>query len=147
MLLMRIKIGRVVDVSKDVNLADLGPLDRIIASAKNAYYNTSMYKRRFAETEEKKEEQRRKVRETLTESLLSVISVELENNKTLRDKDDKALAVLLKVPSRFKNFLVDVLDSHEFDAYSTTIIPPDRSLSKFVEAPYLVYVENRGGLE
>ena len=57
---MRVKVGRMVDVDQDVNLADLSPLDRIISSAINAYRNTSMYRRRFAETEEKKEEQDRK---------------------------------------------------------------------------------------
>lgn len=142
---MRIKVGRIVDVDKDVNLSDLSPLDRIIASATNAYRNTSMYRRRYAETEEKLEEQRRKIRETLTDSLLSVITPELEANKTLESRGDKTVGMLIKVPARFEKFLSDVLQSHEFDAYETTVIPPDKSLKKFCTAPILVYVENRGG--
>lgn len=142
---MRIKVGRVVDLDKDVSLADLSPLDRIIASATNAYHNTTMYKRRYAETEEKREEQRRKVRETLADSLLSVIHPELDANKTLGGKGDKCFAMLVKVPARFKAFLPEVVSSHEFDAYTTQIIPPSRSLSKFFDAPYLLYIENKGG--
>lgn len=141
---MRIKVGKVVDLDKDVNLADLTPLDRIISAATNAYHNTSMYRRRYAETEERLEEQRRKVRETLTDSLLSVISPELEGNKTLQAKDDTCVGMLVKVPHRFEGFLAEVLQSHEFDAYKTTVIPPTRSLRKFCSAPYLVYIENRG---
>lgn len=142
---MRLKIGRVVNIDKDVNLLDLSPLDRVIVSATKAYHNTSMYRRRYAETEEKKEEQRRKIRETLTDSLLAVIHSELDYNKTLKAKDDKCFAMLVKVPARFKNYLVEVLGSHEFDAYNTTVVPPSRSVSKFFDAPYLVYIESKGG--
>ena len=142
---MRIKVGRIVDLDKEVSLFDLSPLDRVIASAIHAYHNTSMYKRRYAETEEKFEEQRRKIREKLTDSLLAVIHPELDFNKTLSKKDDKCFALLLKVPARFKSFLPDVISSHEFDAYSIKIIPPVQSLSKFFDAPYLLYVESKGG--
>lgn len=142
---MRIKVGRIVDVSKDINLADLSPLDRVIASATNAYHNTTMYRRRYAETEEKKEEQRRRVRETLTDSLLSIIVPEMEGNKTLASKGDKCQGLLLKVPYRFNGFINEVLQAHEFDAYSITIVPPSRSIAKFCDAPFLLYVENRGG--
>lgn len=142
---MRVKVGRLVDTEKDINLADLSPLDRIIASAINAYHNTKMYKRRFAETEEKREEQKRKVRETLTDSLLACIHPELDANKTLGEKGDRCYGILLKVPARFKNFLPEVIMAHEFDAYNTQIIPPVRSIAKFCDAPYLLYVENKGG--
>ncbi len=143
---MRIKVGRLVDVEKDVNLADLSPLDRVIAAATNAYRNTKMYKRRYAETEEKREAQRRKVREALTDSILAAIHPELDLNKTLKDKGDTCIGVLLKIPARYHVFLHDVLEAHEFDAYSTMIIPPSKSLCKFSNPPYLLYVENRGGV-
>lgn len=142
---MRLKVGRVVDMDKDINLMDLSPLDRIISAATNAYHGTSMYQRRYAETVEKQEEQKRKVRETLTDSILSVIQPELEGNSTLGERGDKCYAMLVKIPARFKGFLADVLTSHEFDAYSTTIIPPSESISKFFDAPYLVYIESKGG--
>lgn len=142
---MRVLVGRLVDVDKDVNLADLSPIDRVLAAAINAYHNTGMYRRRFAETEEKREEQRRKVRETLSDSLLACIHPELEANKTLGEKGDRCKGILLKVPARFKKYLVDVLQAHEFDAYNTQIIPPTRSVAKFCDAPYLLYVENKGG--
>lgn len=142
---MRLRVGRIVDMDKDINLIDLSPLDRIIASAMNAYHNTSMYQRRYAETVEKQEEQKRKIRETLTDSLLSVIQPALDANATLESRGDKCQGMLLKVPSRFKRFLTDVLSSHEFDAYNTNIIPPSKSLSKFFDAPYLVYIESKGG--
>lgn len=143
---MRIKVGQIVDIEKDVNLMDLSPLDRVIASATNAYRNTNLYKRRFAETEEKREEQNRRVRESLIDSILSVIIPELELNKTLKEKDDKCCAILIKVPARFKKFINEVTSSHEFDAYEITVIPPSRSLDKFFDAPYLLYIESRGGV-
>ena len=59
---MRILVGRVVDVDADVNLADLSPLDRIIASATNAYRNTGLYKRRYAESEERRQGEGRRDR-------------------------------------------------------------------------------------
>lgn len=142
---MRVKVGQLVDVDKEVNLADLSPLDRVISAAINAYRNTSLYRRRYAETEEKKEEQRRKVREALTDALLASIHPELDANRTLSSRGDKCVGLLLKVPARFKNFIGDVIEAHEFDAYSITVIPPSKSLSKFCNPPYLLYVENRGG--
>lgn len=142
---MRIRVGRIVDTTKDINLVDLSPMDRIIASVINAYHSTSMYRRRFAETEEKREEQRRRVRETLTDSLLAVITPELEGNKTLEPLGDKCRAMLIKVPSRYKSYLSDVIKSHEFDAYDTKIISPIKDISKFCEPSYLLYVENKGG--
>lgn len=143
---MRVKVGRLVDVDKDVNLADLTPLDRIISSAVNAYRNTSLYRRRYAETEEKKEEQKRKVRQALTDSLLAVISLELGNNHTLRNTKDTCIGMLVKVPARFKTFIREVIETHEFDAYSIIVIPPSPMLSKFSDPPYLLYIENRGGV-
>lgn len=143
---MRVKVGRVVDVDKEVNLADLSPMDRVIAAATNAYRNTALYKRRYAETEEKKEEQRRQIREALADALLAAIHPELDSNQTLKDSGDQCLGILIKVPSRFKSFLSDVIETHEFDAYSVTIIPPSRALSRFCDPPYLLYVENREGV-
>lgn len=142
---MRVKVGKIVDTDKEVNLIELSPIDRIIAAATNAYHNSAMYQRRYAETEEKKEEQRRKVRETLTDSLLAVMHPELDENQTLKEKDDKCIAILVKVPSRFKMFLPDVLASHEFDAYTSIIIPPTKSIKKFADPAYLVYLESKGG--
>lgn len=142
---MRVKVGRIVDVDREVNLADLSPLDRIISSAINAYRNTSMYRRRYAETEEKKEEQRRAVRSALTDSLLAAIHPELDANATLSKKDDVCTGMLLKVPARYNQFIADVIVAHEFDAYEITVIPPSRSLSKFSNPPYLLYVKSRGG--
>lgn len=142
---MRVKVGRLVDVDQEVNLADLTPLDRVIAAAINAYRNTAMYRRRYAESEEKKEEQKRKIRETLTNSILAVVTPELDGNATLGKKGDTCVGLLIKVPARFKSFIRDVLEAHEFDAYSITVIPPSKSLSKFSNPPYLLYIENRGG--
>lgn len=142
---MRIKVGRVVNVDAEVNLADLSPLDRIIAAGVSAYHNTGMYRRRFAENEERREEQRRKVRESLIDSLLTVVTSELGDNKLLRERGDECVGLLVSIPPRFKSFLQEAVDSHEFDAYQMTIIPPSRLLSKFSDPPYLVHIVNRGG--
>lgn len=142
---MRVKVGQLVDVDKPVNLVDLSPLDRVIAAATNAYRNTPMYRRRFAETEEKREEQRRRVRETLSEALLTAITPEIDANKTLAPKEDVCKAVLLKVPSRFEPYLSEVIASHEFDAYSTVIVAPSKTIRKFCKPPTLLYVESREG--
>lgn len=142
---MRIQVGKIVDVDAGVNLQDLKPLDRIIAAGINAYRNTAMYKRRYAETEERKEEQKRNVREALIDNLLSIIYAQLEENQLLQDKDDLCTGIVIKIPARFTPYLQDALESHEFDAYETTIIPPSRLLSQFADAPYLLYVRHKGG--
>lgn len=142
---MRILVGRVVDVDADVNLADLSPLDRIIASATNAYRNTGLYKRRYAESEERRQEQLRKVRESLTDNLLSVITPNLVENKMLKSKGDECRGLLLEVPYRFNYCLAEVVSTHEFDAYDITIIPPSKMLSKFAKPPSLLYVKYKGG--
>lgn len=142
---MRIKIGRIVNTEKDVNLADLSPLDRVIASGINAYHNTGMYRRRFAESEERKEEQRRKIRESLIDNILSVVTSEMDNNKLASTKGDECEALLLEVPARFKPFISEAIESHEFDAYEITVVAPSRLLSKFADPPYRLYVEHRGG--
>ena len=142
---MRVKVGRIVDVEADVNLADLNPLDRVIASAINAYHNTKMYQRRFAETEEKRQEQLRKVREALIDNLLQVIVAQLERNELLKDKGDECFAILVEVPARFKPCISDVVIAHEFDAYEITVIPPSKVIAKFARPPYLLHICNRGG--
>lgn len=141
---MRVQVGRLVNVDADVNLLDLKPLDRIIAAGMNAYRNTGMYRRRYAETEERREEQRRKVREALTDSLLSIIYAQLEDNQLLREKSDECCGLLIEIPARFISILSDVLDSHEFDAYDTTVVAPDKLLLKFATPPYMLYVCRRG---
>ena len=142
---MRIQIGKLVNTDVEVNLSELKPIDRIIASALNAYHGTAMYRRRFADTEEKKEEQRRKIRESLLDNILAVAIPELESNALLSDKNDVCNAVLLEVPSRFKSFLSDIVDAHELDAYEIIIIPPETLLRKSADPPYLVYIGNKGG--
>lgn len=142
---MRVRVGQIVNVDEDVNLVDLSPIDRIIAAGMNAYRNTGMYRRRYAETEERKEEQRRKIRETLIDSILAVVTQELENNTLAATKKDVCAGLLLEVPARFKPFLAEAIEAHEFDAYSMTIIPPSRLLSKFADPPYRLYVTHRGG--
>lgn len=144
---MRIKVGRIVNIDKDINLSDLSPLDRVIASAMNAYRNTGMYRRRYAETEERKEEQRRKIRETLIDSILAVVTQELENNTLASSKKDICSAVLLEVPARFTPFLTEAIEAHEFDAYKLTIIPPSHLLRKFADPPYRLYVTHGGQYE
>lgn len=143
---MRIKVGRLVNTSKPVNLMDLSPLNRVIAAAVNAYQNTPMYKRRYAETEERKEEQRRRIRETLSEALLTAITPEIDGNKTLEAKSDVCQAVLLKIPPRFEPYIREVTETHDFDAYSVTIIPPSKTVCKFCKPPTLLYVESREGI-
>ena len=140
---MRVRVGQIVNVDADVNLADLKPLDRIIASAVNAYHNTGIYRRRYAETEERREEQRRKARDALIDSLLSIIYPQLDENQLLRDKDDTCKGILVEVPPRFTKILEEVIESHEFDAYNITVIPPSKLLSKFANPPYLLYISNR----
>lgn len=142
---MRLRVGQIVNVDEDVNLADLSPIDRIIAAGMNAYRNTGMYRRRYAETEERKEEQRRKIRETLIDSILSVITQELEGNTLASTKGDICAGLLLEIPARFKSFLAEAIEAHEFDAYTLTIIPPSRLLSKYADPPYRLYVTHRGG--
>ncbi len=142
---MRIPVGRIVNADAEVNLADLKPLDRIIAAAINAYHNTKMYRRRYAETEEKRQEQMRKVREAIIDNLMSVIVSELEQNTLLKDRGDHCKAILLEVPPRFKTYLMDIVEAHEFAAYNITIVPPSTLLSKFANPPYLLFISNKGG--
>lgn len=140
---MRVKVGRVVDLTKDVNLSDLSPLDRIIASATNAYQNTNFYRRRVAETQEKLDEQTRKVKEALANNILAIISQQLRDNKLLGEKGDKCVGLLLKVPNRFVPYLSEVISMQEFIPYSINIIPPSKAAQRFMDAPYLLYVESR----
>ena len=142
---MRIKVGRLVNVDADVNLADLSPLDRIIAAGLNAYHNTNLYRRRFAESEERRAEQQRRVREALVDNLVSVIYPQLEENQLLASKGDVCNGILVEVPSRFTSMLSEVIESHEFDAYDITVIPPSKLLSKFADPPYMLYICNKGG--
>lgn len=142
---MRIKVGRVVNTDVEVNLADLSPIDRIIAAATSAYKNTSMYRRRFAQDEEYRESKRRKIRESLTDNILSVIYSQLDKSKLLSDRGDEPVGILVEVPSRFTPFLSEVVQSHEFDAYELHIIPPNKALSRFANPPYLLFITHRGG--
>ena len=144
---MRIKVGKIVNIDAEVNLADLSPIDRIIAAATSAYQNTNVYRRRVADTEEKREEQRRKLRESLVDSILSVVTPQLEQNVLLESKGDKCVGVLVEIPARFNTILDEVVIAHEFDAYEVTVIRPNKVLSKFSEPSNLLHFCNRGGFE
>lgn len=142
---MRLQIGRIVNVDTNVNLMDLSPIDRIIAAGLNAYHNTAIYRRRYAETEERRAEQQRKVREALVDNLIATIYPQLDENALLKDKGDVCSGILIEVPPRFTPMLSEVIEAHEFDAYDITIIPPSKLLSKFADPPYMLYVCNKGG--
>lgn len=142
---MRIQVGRIVNADAEINLADLSPLDRIIASAINAYHGTGLYKRRFAESEEQKEAQRRKVQEALIDNLLAVIQPELVDNQLLKEKGDQCRGILVEVPPRFTSLIDGAIESHEFDAYEIVRIPPSKLLSRFANPPHLLYITHKGG--
>lgn len=132
---MRLKVGRIVDVSKDVNLLDLKPMERIVAAARNAYENTSYYRRRVADSEEAREEKKLKIRMFLQDNLLAVLQ------KVQKDFSNKQVSsVLLKVPSKYEAFIDDVLASRDFSEYDVTVIHPRYSASKYCSPPILVYV-------
>lgn len=142
---MRVKVGRVVNTDVEVNLADLSPVDRIIAAATSAYKNTSMYRRRFVQDEEYRESKKRKIRESLTDNILSVIYNQLDRSKLLSDRGDEPAGILVEVPARFTPFISEVVQSHEFDAYELHIIPPNKALARFATPPYLLFITHRGG--
>lgn len=142
---MRIQVGRVVNADVEVNLADLKPLDKIKAAAINAYHNTGIYKRRFAESEEQKEAQRRKVREAFIDDLLAAIQPELLNNSLLSRKDDQCVGILVEVPARFVQFVDEVITAHEFDAYDIVPIRASKLLVKVADPPCLLYITHKGG--
>ena len=142
---MRIKIGRIVNTDVEVNLADLSSIDRIIAAATNAYKNTSMYRRRYSQDEEYRENKKRKIRESLTDNILSVIYNQLDKSKLLEDRGDEPAGILVEIPPRFTPFLNEVVQSHEFDAYEMHIIPPNSVITRFCKPPYLLFITHRGG--
>lgn len=142
---MRLKIGRIVDADADVNLSDLSPIDRIIAAGISAYHNTDFYKRRIADSDEKIEEENRKIRDAIISNLSIVVSAELESNKSLASKGDVCRAIIVEIPSRFVPMLSEALSSHYFDAYNIRVIPPSKMLKKFADPPYCLYIENKGG--
>lgn len=139
---MRVKVGRKVDIDKDVNLSDLSPLDKIIASAENAYRSTNFYKRRYAETQEKIEEYKRKVKESLINNLLT-IAKQMQDNIFLEKKNDTCVGLLVSIPNRYSEYLEDVIRQQEFMQYNIIIIPPNKTFLKFCKAPYLLYIEHR----
>lgn len=141
---MRIKIGRVVDVSKPVNLVKLSKFDRILYSALEAYHNNPFYLRRVAETVEKEEERKRQLREHLTDGLLSVIYNQITMNQILKTKNEKCIAVLIEIPSKYTQFIDDVISTSDFIAYDMQHIKPNRDASKFSkDLPHLVKISQR----
>lgn len=140
---MQIKIGKVVNADGDVNLADLKPLDRVIAAATNAYHGTTLYKRKHMEEVEKREQQMRKIREALTDALLTIIRQELVDNILLSTKGDTCKAILVQSPYKFEPFLQDVITSHELDAYIITVIKPNQFLSTVAEVPSLLHIRSK----
>lgn len=142
-IFMRIKVGQIVDIDKEVSLRDLTPLDRIIASCQQAYRNTKFYQRRYAQTQEKLEQQQHKVKEVLFNNLLGIISEQLRDNKLLAEKDDVCESILIEVPARFEQFLREVISMKEFLPYEVTIVEPNKLVQKFAKVPCLLHISNR----
>lgn len=142
---MRIQVGKVVNADAEINLSDLSPLDRIIAATISSYRNTGLYKRRFAESEEQREAQRRRIQEALIDGLLASIKPEMVDNVSLAEKGDTCRGILVEVPSRYTPFIEEAIASHDFDAYNIVHIPPSKLLGKFANPPHLLYITNKGG--
>lgn len=136
------KIGRVVDLSQEVNLLDLKPFERIVAAARSAYRNTDMYRRRFAETEEQAEEARRKVLNSLIANLSATL-LPFEATNLLEGKNDIARAIVVEVPVRYSEYIDEALAAHEFDAFNIRVISASDLLTKHADVPSLLYVEKR----
>lgn len=136
------KIGRVVDLSQPVNLRDLKPFERIVVAVQSAYQSTELYRRRFAESEEQKEEARRKVLSSLITNLSATL-LPFESTNLLEGKGDIARAVVIEVPVRYSEFVEEALTAHEFDAYNIRIITASELLVKHADVPCLLYVEKR----
>lgn len=140
---MQIKVGQVVDTSKDVNLSDLKPMDKILASMSNAFQRTSLYKRRYVKTQEKEDEQKRVERSTLLDSILSVAKRELDDNATLQNRGETCVGVLAQIPYKYCTYLDEVLTMRELDFLSIEVVKPNSFLCKSSEIPYLLYIRQR----
>ena len=141
---MRVKVGRVVDVSKPVNLVKLSKFERILYSALEAYHNNPFYLRRVAETTEKEEERKRQLREYLTDGLLSVIYNQITMNQYLSTKNEKCTAILVEIPPKYTPFIDAVIATKDFIAYDMQHIKPNRDASKFSkDLPHLVRISQR----
>lgn len=142
---MRIPVGKVVDVSKEVNLADLKPLDRIIAATIQQWRSTSWYKRRVADTEEAREEKRRAIILAFQKSILAAVQRGMRSHPM--EGAAPVNAVLLEIPYRYNEFLETAIKSRDFDIYDCRIVTPSRALSKFAKPPTLLYVVQREVVE
>lgn len=144
MIKLRVLVGKMVNVEKPVNLMDMSRLDRIIYSAISGYHNTSFYRRRIAQTEEREEERRRQLRDSLTDGLLSVIYKQLTTNQLLADKNDVCVAVLIEIPVKYVPFIEDVINTKDFIAYEITHIRPNRDAERFSKnLPHLIRIAQR----
>ena len=142
---MRVLVGKEVNVDKPVNLMELGPFDRILYSAIDAFHRTKYYTRRIAQTAEKEEERKRTIRENFLDDLLTIIHQQVTMNIGLRDKNDTCNAILISVKPKYVPFIDEVITAKDFTAYCLEHIKPDKAIEQFANnLPHLIYIEQRG---
>lgn len=141
---MRVLVGKVVDVEKPVNLVTLSRVDRVLYSAIDGFRKMQFYRRRIAKTQEREEEEKRQLREHLTDGLLSIIYNQITMNTLLDTKNDKCCAVLVEIPHKYVAFIDDVLATTDFIAYDVTHIKPSKDAQKYSrKLPHMVKITQK----
>lgn len=145
---MRVKVRRVLDTSKPINLRQLPPLDKIKAGIISQWQTTTFYKRNKQRQEEAEYMQMMQRDENLKSYLLAFLYRELGQNSTLSQMDKQCESVIITVNQQYEDSLKRLLPAlfglpgeanKDFISYDIVRVPENADIRRaFKEMPILL---------
>lgn len=136
---MRVKIREELDVRAPVNLKKLSALGKIKAGLSTMWQNTEIYQKALNKNMEAANIAILQKDDHLKNLILGQLYLELNDNKTLSEKDARCSTVILAIDYHYKKSLQRILSHKEFLQYQIELVDENPDIRKaFCDMPILI---------
>jgi hypothetical protein len=142
---MKTPVNRIVDIEAEVDLKELGAIQKVVVAIRNEIRGSSFFQRKRDKILEQEYRKRTAREENLKFQLLSVIYSQLIKNKSLEEKGRTCVAVVAPVLRSYEKELAIIKSHKEFSAVDMRIMECDPDmLRSFPSIPIFVRISMRG---
>ncbi len=141
---MRVKIRKVLDMNKPINIRTLQPVMKIYVGFMMKYRESDSYQRKLNRSLEAAAVARMQRDEKLKQLLLAQIYRELGSNFELGKQGKTCTNIIISVDAAYHKSLDRVLSHKDFLPYDIRRVPENSDLRKaFKNMPYLIEVSKK----
>ncbi len=125
---MRVAIGEVVDIHKDLTTANLTIRQKISVIWETMIADSKILGRKKKMEQEKQVQRQNVIYDRLKHGILASLTYHLQENKVLEKVNQEAAEVQLAIDREHEKILERVLESHEFHVYEIRYVEIDPDL-------------------